>query len=221
VTTELEEGEWFEIVGVVGDVQHYELGKSPEPRMYFPCAQYPTEAMGWVVRSQVDVASVAPLIREAVWEVDPAQPLTSVRDLEESLIRTVAVPRATMIMTGLFAAVALVLAIVGIYGVLSYAVSRRTREIGIRMALGARRADILRDVIAYGSALTVIGVVLGLAVSFSVSRLLTGLLYEVRPTDPMVFVAVPLILMAVALLACYIPASRASKINPTTMLHYE
>lgn len=221
VTTELEEGEWFEIVGVVGDVQHFELGESPEPRMYFPYAQYPTDAVGWVVRSQLDGASAAPLIREAVWEVDAAQPLTSVRDLEESLMRTVAVPRATMIMTGFFAAVALVLAIVGIYGVLSYAVSRRTREIGIRMALGARRTDILRDVIAYGSALTVVGVVLGLAASFGVSRLLTGLLYEVRPTDAMVFVAVPLILMAVALLACYIPASRASKINPTTMLHYE
>ncbi len=213
--------ELWEIVGIVGDVQHYKLGEAADARLYFTHAQNPQNAAAWIVRSPLGLAAVAKLIRSAIWEVDPDQPMTSIRSLDEMVMQTVNVPWISMIMTGFFSAVALLLALIGVYGVMSYAVSQRTREIGIRMALGAQRPHILRDEISDGLWLTICGLVIGIAASFGLNRLLASLLFEISPFDPATYIVVTTSLMFVSLLACYLPASRATRIDPIASLKYE
>jgi putative ABC transport system permease protein len=210
-----------EIVGLVGDVRHAGLDAEPKAEMYVPFAQESSSSMTLVVRTASDPASFVPAIRAQLLAVDKDQPIYNVRTMEEVVSESVSQRRLTMLLFGLFAALALALATIGIYGVMSYSVSQRTHEIGVRLALGAQRRDVLRLVIADGMTLTLGGVVLGLAAAFALTRLLASLLYGVTTTDPATYAAISLLLAAVALLACYLPARRAMKVDPLTALRAE
>src|SRR5262249_40767524 len=166
------------------------------------------------VRTSVEPMNLANAIRQEVWAIDHNVPITETRTMEQILATVTTQPRFNTILLGIFAAVALTLAGVGIYGVLSYSVTQRTREMGIRIALGARRGDVLRLVIRQGMLLALLGVAVGLAASFALTRLMTGLLFGVSATDPATFALIALILTGVALLACYLPARRATKVDP-------
>ena len=174
-----------------------------------------------MIRTTNDAAPLAASLRAAAAEVDATVPISDVRTADQILARSVAAWRFTTFLHGTFALVALTLAAIGIYGVLSYAVSRRSREIGVRMALGASRADVLRMVLGQALLLAAIGTISGVAAAFAVTRLLKTLLFEVSPTDVVTFTAVPLLLAAVACLAAYIPASRATRVDPTIALRLE
>ncbi len=212
---------WFEIVGVVADVRSLELSTEPTPEIYTSYLQDPFAGMSFVVRSAVEPASLVPAVREAARQVDKAQPVAEVREMEQIVSEAAAQPRFNALLLSLFAGVALLLAAAGIYGVMSYSVTQRTHEIGLRMALGAQRWDVLRMVFGQGMKLVGLGMALGLIGAFVVTRLLGSLLYGVGTTDPMTFGGVAVLLALVALTACYIPAQRAMKIDPMIALRYE
>jgi putative ABC transport system permease protein len=209
---------WISIIGVVGDVK--ELGATSEPvvAMYF---LETTREMTLVVRAAEDPANLIADVRDCIHSVDPGQPIGDVRTMDGIFSESIAPQRLTMLIAGLFAALALLLATVGLYGVLSYSVTQRNREFGIRMALGAAKADILHLVVGQGFKLVLAGMVVGLAGALALTRILASLLFGVRPTDPILFGAVALLLVGVSLLACYIPARRASKIDPMAALRCE
>jgi putative ABC transport system permease protein len=209
------------IVGVVGDVRDTALTREPGPMMYVPFAQSPLWGGEVVVRSSSSAASVAAGIRAAVRSIDPNLPVTNVASFPEVLGASVAPERFRTLLMALFGAMALLLAAVGIFGVIAYGVSQRTREIGIRMALGAKKGEILEMVVGQGLKLALVGVAAGTAGALVLTRFLSSLLYGVKPTDPLTFIAVSLILIAVALLASYLPARRATKVDPMTALRYE
>ena len=211
-----------EIVGVVGDVRRNGLDVDVEPEMYVPHIQKPERRLNVVIRTDhEDASQLAPLARAEVKAFDPNQVVWRVQTLQQLFGASVASRRFNMVLLGIFASVALVLAAVGLYGVMSYSVSRRTQEIGIRMALGAKRVDVLRLVVRQGMTMTLIGLVLGLAGAFSLSRVMIGLLHGVSPTDPLTFAGVSIVLLAVALLACLIPARRATRVDPIVALRAE
>ena len=174
-----------------------------------------------VVRSAGDPTNLSAAIRSEVLKLDKEQPTTYIKTLNEYFAISVAQQRFSVVLLGIFAAVALVLAAVGIYGVLSYAVTQRTHEIGIRMALGAGQRDVFRLVVGRGMLLSVIGVASGLVAAFALTRLMASLLFGVTATDAVTFASVAGVLLAVALLACYIPARRATKVDPLVSLRYE
>jgi putative ABC transport system permease protein len=179
---------------------------------------------GWTnltIRAAGDPLSLAAAVRREVLAIDPDQPIAAVRTMEQVLSESVAAPRYRTWLIGLFALVALVLAAVGIYGVISYTVAQRTHEVGIRMALGARSGDVYRLVIGQGIKLVLLGVGAGLLGAVGLTRLLTGLLFGVTAKDPLTFVGVAVILTLIALLACYLPARRAAKVDPMIALRYE
>jgi predicted permease len=220
------------IVGVVGNVRENGLDNDPPPVMYQLHSQIPDAAMklvnamlpaGVIVRTRPGIVptSVSQSVQEALLAGDAQLPAMSVRTMEQLSLRSTARQNFALLLLGVFAAIALLLATVGIYGVISYSVAQRTREIGIRVALGAARSDVARLVIGQGLVLTLIGVAAGLAGAFALTRFLASMLYGVRPTDPLTFVAVPLVLTGAALLACYIPARRATKVDPMVALRYE
>jgi putative ABC transport system permease protein len=218
-----------EIVGVVGDVKSY-LDQPAPPTMFVPAAQagFATSGLfeGWfprsvVVRASVDPLSLSRAVRDAVVAVDPMVPTGQMRTLEQVLSRSLALRNFMRVLLTVFASLALLLASVGIYGVISYTVSQRTREIGVRMALGARPADVLRLVLAEGLKLILVGAALGLASAFALTKLLGGLLYGVSATDPLIFSLVTVMLVGVALAACYVPAHRAMRVDPIVALRYE
>jgi putative ABC transport system permease protein len=211
----------FEIVGVVRDVKSAGLHAKPEPTYYVPATQAPLQDMTLLVRTTTEPASIVPALRQAVWSVDPNQPISNVNTMEQIVADSISQPRLNMALMALFGALAMVLAAVGIYGLLSYAVTQRTREMGIRMALGAQVSDVLRLVLKQGMALTLIGQAIGLAGAFALTRLIRGLLFGVTPTDATIFIAVVGVLTTIALLACYLPARRATKVDPLTALRYE
>jgi putative ABC transport system permease protein len=209
------------VIGVVGDVKQYTLDRQTSMELYFPYGQESTSAMTLVVHTNGDAMRVVPAVRDEVRALDPDQAIFRVQTLAEIVADTVASRRVSMLLIGLFAAIALVLGAVGIYGVVSYGVTQRTHEIGIRMALGARPSDVLRLVVGQGSALAATGIAVGLVVAFAVTRVLTTMLFAVSATDPFTFASVALLLGAVALLASYIPARRATRVDPMVALRYE
>jgi putative ABC transport system permease protein len=212
---------WLKIIGIVADVRHEALNTEPYPQMYAPLAQQPRRTLTILARSSTDPASIIPALRHQVRELDSNVPVFNVRTMEQILADSIAPPRFNAMLIVLFAVLALLLAAVGIYGVISYGVTQRRHEIGIRMALGARPAEILRMVVGQGLKLVLIGIGLGLVAVFLLTRLMSKLLFEVSATDPLTFVLVSLILTGVALLACYVPARRAAKTDPMVALRYE
>ncbi len=211
-----------EIVGIVGDVKHYRLDREPNPECYVSYLQVPTSFMSVVVRGETEnTAGLTAIVRDAVRQVDKDQAVSEVRTMEQVLSNSVARRRFNMMLLGIFASVALILAAVGIFGVMNYSVTQRTHEIGIRIALGAQTRDVLKLVVGQGMLLIAIGVALGLAASFALTRVMSSLLYGITATDPITFIGVALVLASVALLACYIPARRATKVDPMIALRYE
>jgi putative ABC transport system permease protein len=212
---------WITVVGVVGDARTGGLDQEPYPQVYLPAAQFPRRAGTFVARAKGDPAALAPALRRELAAIDKDLPLYNVRTMEQVLSDSVSRRRFQMILIAAFAGVGLLLAAVGIYGVISYSVAQRRHEIGVRMALGARAADILRLVVGQGLVLTLLGVGAGLAGALMLTRLLAGLLYGVSATDPLTFAGVALALLGVALLACLVPARRATKVDPMIALRYE
>ena len=213
--------EWMTIVGVVGDVQQYGLDQPSNMAAYIPLAQDLSFGYNVAVRTTGDSRRMEQTVRQAFLSADNTQPVFHVRPLEDYVAESLAARRFTLTLLGLFGGLALVLAAVGIYGVISYAVSLRTREFGIRMALGAARKDVLQMVLRQGLKLAATGLVLGIVASVVFTRFLTALLFQVKPADMMTTLAVLLMLAAVALLANYLPAHRASHVDPNVALRYE
>ncbi|HKO05888.1 MAG TPA: ABC transporter permease [Candidatus Acidoferrales bacterium] len=210
-----------EIVGVVGDVRHRRLWRAPDPETYAPYDQVAIGGMTIVVRGDADPQALIPMIRIEVKRMDSELPLYNVRTLEDYVAGSVAQRRFTALLLGIFAAVAMLLAAVGMYGVISYGVAQRTHEIGVRIALGAESADVLRLVVGQGLRLTLLGVALGCLGALGASRFLSGLLFGVAGDDPVTFGAVATMFLAVALVACYVPARRAMRVDPLVALRYE
>jgi putative ABC transport system permease protein len=211
---------WLTVVGVVGDVRHTGLNSQPNPEVYLSQLQEPQSSMAVMVRTVGDPLQLGMAVREQLKAIDKDQPLT-ITTMDQIFSDSVAGQRFNTQLLGLFASVALLLAMIGVFGVINYSVAQRTHEIGIRMALGAQSRDVFRLIVGEGLALTLIGVGLGSAGAFALTRLIAGLLYAVSPTDPTTFVAVATFLLGVALLACYIPARRAMKVDPLVALRYE
>jgi len=215
------ENPWMEVVGVVAHVKNYGVDEDSRAELYLPYLQNSVGAFTLVVHTDADPASLAASIRRAVGAADAGLPVYSVRTLDDIVYDRTAQRRLAVLLISIFAGVALLLAAVGIYGVMSYAVAQRTREIGIRMALGAERDHILRMVLRHGTALAVAGVGIGLVAAFGLARLITSLLFQTSAADPPTFSIVPAVLIAVALLACYLPARRATRVDPLVALRYE
>jgi putative ABC transport system permease protein len=215
------QSEEWEIVGVVGDVKMDGLSSSTPWAMYFPHKQFPFNEMFLLVRTDGDPLTLAGAVREEIWALDPDLPVENIRSLEQIRATSVAPQRFQTVLLGIFAALALVLAAVGVYGVLSYAVAQRTGEIGVRISLGARTTDVLTLVVSQGMKLSLIGLGLGLLGALAVTRLLSSLLFGVSPTDLGTFAAVSGALVLVALAACTIPALRASRVDPVIALRSE
>ena len=216
------ENKWLTVIGVVKDVRQYELVVEPKPQMYLPFTQANFfEPRALVVKTNLEPLSLAATVRKTVWEIDRDQPVSNVASMENIVSNSVARQRFSMLLLGIFASLALVLAAVGIYGVMSYSVAQRTHEIGIRMALGAQRGDVLKLTIGQGLRLVVTGVIIGLAAAFVLSRVMSSLLFGISPTDPLTFITISLVLVSVAILASYIPALRASRVDPMFALRYE
>ncbi|HKQ77149.1 MAG TPA: ABC transporter permease [Blastocatellia bacterium] len=214
--------DWRTIVGVVGDVRESGVTRAAMAGVFVPFTQAVyaplTQTMSLAVRADAEPSALISAVRNAVREIDPAQPVFNVKTMETVVSDSVSDRRLNMLLLGIFASVALTLAVIGIYSVMSYAVSQHTREIGIRMALGARPIDVLNLVLGQGMGLTLVGVGVGVAGAFGLTRLMATLLYGVRPTDPLTFTVVSALLVIVALLACYVPARRATKVDPLVAL---
>ncbi len=214
-------GPWREIIGIMGNVRQLGPDRAEAPEIYIPYLQEPASDMDVVLRAAGDPLNSAADVKAAVRAVDASQPAYDVATMEQRLSESIAPQRFNTLLVGTFALLALGLGAIGIYGVLAYSVARRTHEIGIRMALGARRGNVIKLVVGEGFKLTLIGVGLGIAGALVLTRFLTSLLYDVKPTDPLTFVVVSLVLIAVALAASYIPARWAAKVDPMTTLRCE
>ena len=212
---------WFTIVGVAAATKLYGLSNPARLEVYLSVAQSPASEMTLAVQSALDPSALAAEIRAAVASIDPDQPVSRISTMNELMATSVATPRVVLVLLGVFSGLALVLAAIGIYGVIAYTAARRTHEVGIRMALGAQRGDVLRMILGQGAALAGAGIALGAGVALGLTRLMAGLLYEVRAADPDTFAGVALLLALVALAACYVPARRAVRANPTIALRSE
>ncbi|MEK6281449.1 MAG: FtsX-like permease family protein [Acidobacteriota bacterium] len=219
---------WREIVGIVGHVKQHGLDEEGRAQIYRPWTQITEKwrndylrATDMIVKTSVDPVSLIGAIKREIRLIDKDQPIAQVQTLDDKLSDSIAPQRFTRLLLSLFALIALLLASAGIYGVMSYAVTQRTQEIGVRMALGARPLDVLKLIVRQGMASVVIGVVVGLAGAYATTRLMTSLLFGVTAKDPVTLVAVTVVLTLVALVACYIPARRATKVDPLVALRYE
>jgi predicted permease len=210
---------WREVIGIVKDVRQNDFIAQPKMQMYFNYRQLKNlAANALIVRTSVEPMSLATSVRDAIWAVDKDQPVADIDTMDHIVAQAIARQRFSMLLLGIFAAVALVLAAVGIYGVMSYSVTQRTHEIGIRIALGARRTDVLRMTVKQGLKLVGAGMVLGFLAAFLLTRVMASLLYGISATDPITFIGISLVLLAVAILASYVPALRATKVDPITAL---
>jgi putative ABC transport system permease protein len=216
----LDKSPWIEIVGIIKDVRH-DLNTPITPEYYLPHAQDTWHAMVLVARTTVDPASTAAALRQQVWAIDKDQPVYDVKTMTEVRAESVALYSFSSVMLGIFAGVALLLAAVGIYGVLAFVVTQRTQEIGIRMALGAKTGDVLRLILRHGMGMTLLGICVGLAGAWGLTRFIAGLLVGVSSTDLVTFGVVTFTLLSAAMLACYVPARRATKVDPLVALRYE
>jgi predicted permease len=221
-----------EIVGVVGHVKQWGLGtdqkSAVEAQFYYPFMQLPekvmplaADAVAVVLRTAGDPDAVMGLVRRAVEQIDPRDVIYGVQTLDDVIAGSFAARRLSMILLGIFAALALILSCIGIYGVISYVVGQRTHEIGVRMALGAQRRDVMRLVLGEGAKMAFVGVAVGIAAALGLTRLMANELFGVTAQDPLTFAAVAVVLMLVALLACYLPARRAVCVDPMVALRYE
>ena len=214
--------DWCTVVGMVKDVRQFDLIAEPRPQMYFSYQQAGFFApRDLVVKTDVDPLSLAGTVRKTVWEVDKDQPVSNIATMDDIVAESVARQRFSMLLLAIFAGLALLLAAVGIYGVMSYTVAQRRGEIGIRMALGAGKLDVLKVTVGRSLKLVLIGVAVGLAGAFMLTRLMESLLFGVRATDPATFAAISFLLIAVALIASYVPARRATRVDPLVALRYE
>jgi putative ABC transport system permease protein len=210
-----------EIVGVVGDVKETALAEEANPAIYWPHPREPYQFMNFVLRAAIDPAHLSAAATKEIHALDPDQPVSDIRSLDQVVAKSIARPRFNALLLAIFAGVALVLASVGIYGVMNYSATQRTQEIGIRMALGAKPSDILRLVVGHGMKLTLAGILIGVIASLALTRVMANLLFGVTATDLPTFVGVSAVLAIVALLANYIPARRATRVNPVVALRYE
>jgi putative ABC transport system permease protein len=215
--------QWIEIVGIAGDVKHFGLDLPELPALYSPYTQINNwkRWMTFAVRTQADPAAMEQAVKEQIWKIDSQLPITKVQTMSEVAAASFAARRFNMLLLTLFAALALVLAAVGVYGVMSYAVTQRTHEIGIRMALGAQVGSVIRLVMKSGLSIAIVGVAIGLAGAFALTRVMRSLLFAVEATDKATFASVSVCLFLIALVACYIPARRATKVDPLAALRYE
>jgi putative ABC transport system permease protein len=214
---------WRTIVGVVGNVRQESMEDEPFPTAFTPYRQdHESLARAAIVlRTDSDPSALAAALRREIAAIDPRQPVSHVETMEELLSASMTRPRFVTLLLGVLASVALALATLGVYALLSYTVTERTREIGIRMALGAQRRDVFKMVIGQGAALALVGVAVGLACAFALTRVMSSLLFGVTATDPLTFAGVALVVTCVALVACYLPARRATKVDPMIALRYE
>jgi len=210
-----------EIVGIVGDVKQYGLAQPSTLQTYDPYLQMPFSGVSLVVRTESNPASLSGAIRSEVLAIDKEQPVSRIRTLDQIISGSVQQQRFLMLLLGVFAAVALILAAVGLYGVMNYAVTQRTHEIGIRMALGANAGNVLRLIVGRGMMLAMIGVAIGLAGAFALTRLMSKLVFSVSTTDPLTFASISVLLTGVALVACLVPAHRATRVDPMVALRHE
>jgi putative ABC transport system permease protein len=214
-------GEWRQVVGIVSQVHHYGLDKQPEPTIYAPYEQMADKAMVLVVRTTAETKSVVQAVKQAVWSVDSGQPVFQIRSMDEYLALADTGPRISAMLLAIFAAISVLLAALGIHGVVSYGVAQRTREFGLRMALGSTPRQLERLVIAHGIKTALIGLAAGMAGAAALASALRVALYGVATLDPAVMAGVAGLLFAVTLIANYIPAHRATRIDPMQALHQE
>jgi putative ABC transport system permease protein len=214
-------GVWLSIVGIVADVRHSTLDAAPRPEVYYAYPQYPVRSLTFVMRTATEPMSLAAAARKEIWAVDKDLPISSLQTMDGLISASIAQRRLYLWLMAAFAAMALLLAAVGIYGVMSYTVAQRAHEIGVRMALGAQASDVLKLVIGQGAKLALIGLALGLIAGAALTRLLKNLLYGVSETDAVTFAIVSLLLASIALLACYLPALKATKVDPMIALRCE
>jgi putative ABC transport system permease protein len=208
-------------VGIAGDVRDTTLESEAKPCLYIPYPQFPASGMTLVVRAPADPKPLIPAIRDEVWAVDKDQPVTDIKTMNQSVADSISPQRLNAILLAIFASLALVLATIGIYGVMAYSVTQQTREIGIRIALGAQSSDVIKLVVGRGMSLVLTGVVIGLAGALALTRVMTSLLYGVSATDAITFAGVSVLLITIALLATYVPALRATRVDPMIALRCE
>ena len=215
------DGPMFKIVGVVGDVSHGNLSRPTDPEVYQPDAQKSFAQLSVTVRTSLPPENIVSSLREQVQSLDKNLPLVDVKTMEDYVSDSMAAPRFDTVLLGIFASLALLLTAIGLYGVISYSVTQRMHEMGIRIALGAQSTDILRMILRQGLLLAIVGVAIGLAASFGTARIIASLLYGIRATDIGTFVVIAAVLMGVALVASYVPARQATKVDPMVALRYE